>query len=169
MTEQQSTISQNAGRTIGLVKNWVAEVEGRSRAIILSAIMALPPLTAWAYGVTNVLPPKCVIGGTSRWNPCTLMSEPKPPFPDGWNGLLLVALVIAVIVGAALILRPHDKNARLLFGAAGAIIGAVAGLQLVMLMGLPNASQILTSNSAWLVVPAVVGTAAAFAAISSRS
>jgi hypothetical protein len=37
------------------------------------------------------------------------------------------------------------------------------------LMGMPNAGQVFAAYSAWLVVPAVVGTAAAFAAISSRS
>jgi len=152
-----------------LANNWTDAVESRSRAIVLSAILALLPLAAWIYGMTNVLPPTCVVEGTSRRNPCTLMSESRAPFPVDWNGLLVAVFLLFAIVGAALILRPHDKNVRLLFLAAGAVVAAVSALQLLMLIGLPNAAQFLTFNTAWLVVPGVVSTAAAFAAVAVRT
>lgn len=169
MTEQERTISQNAGRAVGLAKNWIDAVEGRSRALILSAILALPPIGAWAYGVSNVTPARCAVGGTFRWDPCIRMSEPKSPFPGDWNGLLMAAFAIAFLCGAMLVLRPQNKNARLVFSAASVLIAAVAGLQLVTLMAMPNGTQFLAFNSAWFVVPGGVGAAALFAAISSRS
>jgi hypothetical protein len=167
MTEQEPSILQTAGRAIEVATTWVDAAEGRSRAIVLSAILALPPLLAWAYGVTNVKPASCITTGT-RYSPC-IMGQASPPFPVNWNGLLLAAFVLAIIVGAVLVLRPQNRNARLVFGAAGAVIAAIAGIQLMMLMGMPNAAQVFAANSAWLVVPGTVGTAAVFAALSSRS
>jgi hypothetical protein len=126
MTDQELTPSQTACRAVRVAKQWIEEAEGRSRAIVLSTIMALPPLAAWAYGVTHVTPAGCITAG-SKFNPC-VMGQASPAFPIGWNNLLVAAIVIAALVGAVFIIRPQDRNARLVFAAADAVIAAVAGL-----------------------------------------
>lgn len=166
MTDQTLSVAARAGRAVGHGLAWIAAVAGRSRAIMLTAILALPPGLAWVYGATNVTPERCSASG-GRYAPCVLMSPAHLPYPYNWHDLLAGAFVVALMAGFALVMSPSSHSAKLCFQVVGAVICVVATIQLIVLMSYPNASALLLANGSWIVVPTIVGTAAGFAA--SRS